>query len=186
MSSWDPSLPGTAGQSARPQGEQGEHRSRPQEGKQRPLAPPYSTVSVHKLEAVSAAPTHLGPQPHSVPRPVDKRESKGWPPGPRTCPQGVLQDLGQQPRLGSVLPSLALRKAGCLWELLARSQAQRGPVTSPRNGETGRTTNRVREEAREHKEHYAQLCSSIRAWGGAEGNGLCLRSAANSLQPHGL
>lgn len=100
-----------------------------QEGRQ-PLAPPCRSASVHKLEAVPAAPTHLGPKPCSVPRPVAKRESRGRPPGQGHEPSGSAARFGLatrakvcslflQPR-----PEAGRLKVGYLWELLARSQAQ--------------------------------------------------------------
>ena len=68
-----------------------------------------------KLEAVPAAPTHLGQNSLSLSLDLwTKGSPKAGHLAQRHDPQAVLQDLGRQPGLGSVLPSssLTLRKAG--------------------------------------------------------------------------
>lgn len=75
------------------QPDQGEQRGStkppdPRRGRQRPLAPPYSTASVHKLEAVSQLPPPT--LAHSLAQSLDlwtKGSPKAGLPGPRTCPQ---------------------------------------------------------------------------------------------------
>ena len=104
-----------------------------------------------KLEAVPAAPTHLGQNSLSLSLDLwTKGSPKAGHLAQRHDPQAVLQDLGRQPGLGSVLPSssLTLRKAGgrrvvcgsCWPEARPSWMGWSGPVTSPSNTEAGRTT----------------------------------------------